>query len=213
MIDLDGGDAGWITAIATVLAAFAAIVALLMQGKWTQRALGADVYYKLEEKFFHTELMRGLRRKAARELLEYEEQGSEKKYEAFDDLADFFDFVGVLVRRRILDREMAWSSFYRRAYAFWSKAEDLGIVEDAWNNAPQRWNEYKFMVEELAKLHAKFYGKDDGKLTKEQREWLLKQESKLPVILSETAARTGLSPPTRAFNRCGNDRRQHHRGI
>ena len=165
-----------VQAWATSIAVLVAVVAVWFEARSSRRAMGAETYYQLEEKFFHTDLMRALRRRAATEL------ASGDSFDAFDDLADFFDFVGILVRRRVLDEEMAWSSFYRRAAAFWDEGLAKKVIERARKCQPLRWNEYEYLVRRLERVHARKGKLETGPLPTEERSVLLAQERRLPTI-------------------------------
>jgi hypothetical protein len=108
-------------------------------------------------------------------------------FDAFDDLGDFFDFIGILVRRGALDVEMAHSSYYRRATAFWHMGEKRQAVHKAKEGKTSRWDEFEYLVGTLEKLQEKSdkaanRPTQSGMLNEEQIKILLEQERKLPSI-------------------------------
>src|SRR5215471_12548728 len=134
-----------ITAFAALGSAIIGIIVATITYRQVRRTTGAATYFQLEERFYHTDLMRGLRRRAAIELL----SPANAVFNAYDDLGDFFDFIGTLVRRRALDKEMARSSYYRRAAAFWHKGDERGAVKMAKKGKPTRWDDFLYLVETL----------------------------------------------------------------
>jgi hypothetical protein len=169
---------------ATAIAALTAVAAVILESRASRRTLGAETYRQLEEKFFHTALMRKLRRRAAEELrtTSAENGPPDQRCDAFCDLADFFDHIGILLRRGVLDDEMAWSSFYRRAASFWDAGNIHGILGKARDRQPLRWNEYEYLLRKLERVHARKTRSFSGCLTTEEREAVLAQELELPEI-------------------------------
>jgi hypothetical protein len=166
-----------VSKLGVIVALFSAALALYGHNQ-TRKKSSADTYFRLEEKFYHTDLMRGLRRAAANELVP---EGN--KYRAFFELGDFFDFVGIMLRQGAIDIEMAHSSFYRRATAFWRKGEECGAIAQAIEEShPKRWDEFKYLVEELERRQAEKDGAGDGRLSPELMNNALSQEKHLPSL-------------------------------
>jgi hypothetical protein len=167
-----------LAAVFTPIAVFSLIVAVLTL-RHTFKKSSAETYFRLEEKFYHTDLMRGLRRAAADELI-----AGSGPYDAFDDLGDFFDFVGIMLRQGAIDVEMAHSSFYRRATAFWRMGKKREALPRGHRN---RWDEFEYLVVTLERQQAKKDKKanrasEGGKLADPEIEKLLKQEQNLPSL-------------------------------
>jgi hypothetical protein len=55
--------------VATALAALGSAIAAIVTIMQLRRRSGAETYFRLEDKFYHTDLMRGLRRAAANESI------------------------------------------------------------------------------------------------------------------------------------------------
>jgi hypothetical protein len=159
----------------TPTAAVSATVALIALIQ-TRKKSSAETYFRIEEKFYHTDLMRNLRKEAADDLL----NGSDKS-DAFDELGDFFDFVGIMLKQGALEVEMAHSSFYRRATAFWHMGKDKGA-----RGHRNRWDEFEYLVNTLERHQAikdAAAGRNtEGKLDDGENDTLLKQERKLPSL-------------------------------
>ena len=90
----------------------------------TSQATSAEIFVRLEERFYRTPRMREIRRRAASELLSCIYPCS-----AFNELAGFFDLVGIFTRQGVLDEWMVLSSYYRNASAFWRGAQKCGFIE------------------------------------------------------------------------------------
>lgn len=88
-------------------AAFAALIVAFvnwLQLRHSRFALGVDIILKLDA-LFDAENMRAARRKAA-SALKNGTDGTE-----LEPVLDFFETVGLLVRRRAIDKEIAWNYF------------------------------------------------------------------------------------------------------
>jgi hypothetical protein len=165
----------------------------------------AETYFKLEEKFYHTDQMRGLRRAAADELLVWVHSAhvnrgrpSLNNFVAFDELGDFFDFIGILVRRGALDKEMAHSSYYRRATTFWHIGKKAGYVQEI-RKEVVRWNEFEYLVDVLEKHQecATNNAAQGGRLCEDDMIKLLEKERTLLSIERWAALPSGPNLPLR----------------
>jgi hypothetical protein len=170
-----------ISAVAAALSALAALFTVkftFSQVSELRRTMGAETFLRLEEKFYYTNLMRGWRRQAVLEL------SSGDSFDAFDELGNFFDSVGLLLRQGILDEEMAASSYRRRASAFWDEACEVGLINNVRKIYPVRWDDFEYLVRRLEKFHKKKYNRS-GKLTASERANILAQEKALPTLEAE----------------------------
>lgn len=94
------------TAIATIAALVA--VGIAARQLWLFRvSLGVDVILRLEKQFDENDMCEK-RRRAARALQ------SGTSVEDVEPVLDFFETVGLLLRRRVVDKEVVWNSF-----AYW----------------------------------------------------------------------------------------------
>jgi hypothetical protein len=162
--------AGIITALAAIITALAAY----RQITEAHRSAGANLYYQLENQFYHSNLMRDLRKRAAIELC-----STDETFDAFDDLGDFFDFIGTVVKAKALSEPMAWSSYYRRATAFWHRGLERGAIAKARKGEPNRWDDFEYLVRRLEGMQARKKRGSTGKLTEEQINILFEQERRL----------------------------------
>jgi len=167
-----------VTAFAALGSAIIGIIVATITYRQVRRTTGAGTYFQLEERFYHTDLMRGLRRRAAIELL----SPANAVFNAYDDLGDFFDFIGTLVKSGVLDEKMAGSSYYRRATAFWHMGLKRGAIAKARKGKPTRWDDFEYLVNTVERLVARKDKGSKGKLTDDQINILLEQERNLPTM-------------------------------
>lgn len=97
------GIADTLAAWGAVAAALIAAVALLVESRRSRFALGVELLLKMDERFSSPEMI-GLRRKAAVSL-------QAKAYDDVEEILDFFEMIGLLVRKGALDEEMVWNTF------------------------------------------------------------------------------------------------------
>jgi hypothetical protein len=94
----------WLAIVAAITALVAVVVAW-RQLRLFQFAHGVDLLFDLERRFFETPKMQIARRVAAESL---KQKASSPEVEP---VLDFFETLGILVRRHAIDAELAWSSF------------------------------------------------------------------------------------------------------
>jgi len=84
------------------------IVVLWIQIRRARFAQSVDLILKLEQRFFESENMIEVRRKAAGAL----RTNRSSPASDVDDVLDFFETLGLLARKKALDKEMIWNTFY-----------------------------------------------------------------------------------------------------
>jgi hypothetical protein len=184
-----GSAIGGLGALLAAIAAIVLVGTTRRQVTEVHQTLGAQTYCQLEDKFYHSDLMRRLRSGAAAELLSPEN----KTFDAYDDLGDFFDFIGTLLRLGVLDEDMTWNSYYRRATAFWDKGWEREVIQEMVRKGnPHRWDDFKYLVDVLEGFQKKKRRTGSGKLAPDAREALLAQERKLLPVAKMGGA---LLPP------------------
>ncbi len=129
--------ASWIEAVGAIIgavgtgAAFFAALWAIKHGReqshtaleQSRVAVAADLVFRADEKFGR---MRKERQEAAECLLAFKNNSEDDRA---DEVMDFFDTVGLLIRRKILDEETAWSLFYWWAVGYWEAAQKCDYVE------------------------------------------------------------------------------------
>ena len=100
-------------AIGAIIAAVAAVIAIWMQNKSFKANLTADLAMRLEDRFASEEY-KEIRSRAARALKNHIDE------EEAEDAFDFFETVGLLVRRKALDAEVVHSLFFHWINVYWT---------------------------------------------------------------------------------------------
>lgn len=131
-------DWNLLSAWAALITAVAAIVALWLQGRWTRFSVSLDLLLRSEDQFRNNEKMLEKRRKAAQALLKGE------IVTELDDVLDFFELVGLLMRRGALDEEMVWYSFYTRAIGYWTSAQKY--ISDVRSKDKTIWMDFEYLI-------------------------------------------------------------------
>jgi hypothetical protein len=159
MVSIDWPSVALITALSTWVLAVGTLLILLWQTRQTQVLNGANAVMNLRDKFDSTR-MRAVRRHISERLLK----------QAHEDIASievvtFFELVGTLTHRKVLDEELVWEAFGSWVTSYWwalrnpsdwvgRLRKDLGdplvFHEFEWLDARIRRRD----AHELAKLHA-----------------------------------------------------------
>jgi hypothetical protein len=100
-----------------------------------------------------------------------------------DDVLDFFETVGVLVHRQVLDPELAWDAYYWPLAHYWAASETYRqTVREA--EGSTTWQELDTLVHDLTAIEARKRGAAPGAPsivpTPAQTKAFLKDESELP---------------------------------
>lgn len=129
------------TAVAAV-SALAAALAVVYQTYIYRFSLGVDLTLKLDERFEGKEFQ-GKRAKAARAL---RQENRSIKADA-EDVLDFFETLGFLVRRKALDKELVWNTFFYVFYGYCLYAKSH--IEAQTEKYPPRYNDLRWLKPRL----------------------------------------------------------------
>src|SRR5438067_815118 len=98
--------------------------------------VAAEWLFKLDE-HFDSGPFRSKRRMSAIAL-------KGKKYEpVLEDIWDFFDTMGLLLRKGALDEEMIWSRFFYWINGYWKTSKDL--LEERRGSETQIWGDFEYV--------------------------------------------------------------------
>ncbi|HEY9167802.1 MAG TPA: hypothetical protein VIS48_16735 [Candidatus Kryptonia bacterium] len=155
-----------------LLGVIIAILSLRSQIKRSKFTQSVDLLLKLEDRFTSSQQMVSARRNAAKSL----QKGGDSEA---DDVFDFFETVGMLVRKKALDEEMVWNTFFYWLHHYWVASENYVASQRA--DDPTTWEEFAFLNHcitqvEKRKTHC---SDDDLKLSKEDIASFLEEESQL----------------------------------
>jgi hypothetical protein len=103
------------------------------------------------------------RREAARDLLDLMAKAgaakmdaiSNNNHSAFIEVAGFFDYVGTLVRFDIIDKDLVYSRFYRKCFAFWQAGREIVDSRRSAHGNESRpiWNDFEELAESMRDMH------------------------------------------------------------
>ena len=93
-----------IALLVTSIAVIVSIVALILQLRRSKFALSVELLQKLDERFNCPDFYK--KRKAAIESIK------SKTFSDIHEILDFFETIGLLLKRGAVDKEMVWSTFY-----------------------------------------------------------------------------------------------------
>jgi hypothetical protein len=128
-----------IVAWASVAAALTAMAAVIVGSRSARFSLGMDLLIKLDDRF-QAPAMQRQRRTSALALLAGRPAESE-------DVLDFFEMIGMLVRRRTLDSHLVWHIFFHWINGYVSAAsEHIATVR---NSNPTIWQDLTYLRRKL----------------------------------------------------------------
>lgn len=110
--------------IATVATVIVALYAIRQQSKDTHFSLGVQILREYEKEF-NSEEMKRSRAALAKEYLKIRSGTSlDEKFEVYSDPIDFFEAVGILLKRRALDIELVEAYFSYWFTRYWQIVEE-----------------------------------------------------------------------------------------
>jgi hypothetical protein len=144
-------DFNSITASAAAIAAIASLVALILtyfQLKQFRFAHGVDLIFDLDHQFQAPELLNA-RRLSATALQDH------SSTEEIDTVLDFFETLGILVRRNAVDDELAWNYFSHWVLRYAALTKDH--IEDRRKAESDEtyWQDVEFLIERFTKIEKK----------------------------------------------------------
>jgi hypothetical protein len=130
------------------IAALVALILTLFQLKQFRFAHGVDLIFDLDRQFQTPDLLNA-RRLSATALHNHEST------EEIDNILDFFETVGILVRRNAVDAEIAWSYFSYWVLRYADLTKDH--IEDRRKAELDEtyWQEFDLLVNRLTKIEIK----------------------------------------------------------
>ncbi len=162
-----------IVAIVSSLAAAAAGIGALWQAYLLRFSLKVQALFLLDQRF-NDPAFRKIRAGAARLLqagVRPEQPGGD-----IDEVLDFLDTVGLLVKRRTLDKEMVWHTFFYWVHGYCGAAHHY--IDDERHKNPLVWNYLSGLYDTVVALENK-KGKGLGVLSQETVSTFLNGEARL----------------------------------
>lgn len=140
-VSLDYQTIGVLTA---VIAAVTAMSKLLIDALSQRRVHNAETTLKILDEF-HGQRIRNARRRATEAIQQPDTEQTP------DDLLDFFDTVGMLLKRRALDDQMLWSILNYWVSRYWCACERYIRQKQQADKA--LWEDFEYLRIRLAKVH------------------------------------------------------------
>ena len=166
--------AALIAAWAAVVAALAACVSLWLQTHNSRFALGVDLLFKMDDRF-NSPSMVAKRKLAAAALLKNE------NLENAEDVWDFFETLELLIRRKALDREMVWHTFFYWIDGYWN-ASRLHIAAEQ-EEHPTVWADFRNLYRRVLATEERELAKKGGRYKEPDTAEFLKEEMEIPATL------------------------------
>jgi hypothetical protein len=133
--------------VAALSAAVAALVAAFQL--WQFRfAHGVDLIFNLEDRFDAPDLVNA--RKLAAKALQ-----NHSSTEEIDTILDYFETLGILVRRHVVDDELAWNSFSHWVLRYAVLTKDHIEARRKTESDDTYWKDFEFLVKRLTKIEKK----------------------------------------------------------
>jgi hypothetical protein len=173
-------DAWSVMDISTVVMAAAAVATaaiVFRQLRLIRLTLGVGSMLRLDEAW---ESLSSTRRYAAKQLLD-RAPGSD-----VDKILDFFDTIALLTRRKVLDEELAWPTFYWPAANYWSASQDyVRTVQRAEGGAT--WQDLQRLIPRLQATEARKSTRPQAEISpsEEQTKTFLNEEANIQPPFSE----------------------------
>ena len=159
-----------LSVLGTVVLALTAIIALHRESKANRMALGVDALLKLQEQFDGTRMIEA-RKKAATALRDRAASNDP------DDVLDFFESIALLTRKRVLDEEFVWHTFYHWLHGYCWAARDYIIQKQ--QERYEVWRDLCWLHPRLVLLENKRQGRrksDPDPLTEQELEQFFRDE-------------------------------------
>jgi hypothetical protein len=157
---------------ATLISLLVAIISLIMQSRSTKFTTDINVLLELEN-IFNGKLMLETRKKASRALL------SHKKLQDVEGVLDFFETIGLLVRKGAVDHEMVNNEFSDYAYCYWIASQEY--IKQIRSKDPNYWINYDGLIKIMNKVNDQTYNNSSYLPSKDDINELLLVESKRVV--------------------------------
>lgn len=176
-----------ITAIAALATSLVAIYAVWAENRRARFSQGIDLLMRLNERFDGQDL-KAYRRVAAKYLNEprrgvpansdSESEQLEKQLEdegslALDHVLDFFQYMGVLTRKKVIDVDLAWDQYFYFLNSYYVLARDyVAQCRQAW---PDAWEDVDWLHQRLSRVESK----------RSRRPYLLPDKERLDQFLND----------------------------
>ena len=141
--------------ITAVFVAICGLVGIAIQIHRSRFSLSVELTLKLEDKF-NSQSFRKVRAAAAKSI-------KSGKYHEAEDLFDFFETIGLLVRRKALNKEMVWHTFFHWVHGYWLMSS--AYISDMRKANPSTYRDFALLNQQLYDLEKRENISGDSELT------------------------------------------------
>jgi hypothetical protein len=139
--------------MATWVAVFGTLAAVGIQFIYTRRALTADVFSRLNERW-DSPAMRGRRKALAEALLAG--KATDVPPNLIEDVIDFFEDLGVMVRKKWVDSDSVWGSFCTAIRHYWKACGETYVTDLRQEHRDNTFfDQFEFLTREMDKVELK----------------------------------------------------------
>ena len=147
-------DYNAVSAYAAVAASLIAVAALLVESRRSRFSTGLDAMMKLDDTW-SSDRMRQTRKAAAQAL-------RDGPSDQIDDVLDFFEFLGYLVRRRAVDEFLVWHSYFYWFHRYRTLAAGYSATQQ--QRDPSDWVDMLALHKKLVDIEKRESGYSDAGL-------------------------------------------------
>lgn len=140
-----------VPALSAAFAAFCSLVALIftyIQLRQLRFAHEVDLIFEFERRFEAPEML-DARRLAAKALQ------NRTSTQEIDTVLDFFETLGILVRRHAVDEELAWNAFSYWVLRYAALMRDHIAARRKSESDDTYWKEFEILVQSLTRVETK----------------------------------------------------------
>lgn len=171
-------DSNIISSIAAIITAFAAVAAFWWQGHLNRINMNFEYLWRLDEQFANNDKMLKKRKKIACALLE-------KRYiSEIDDILDFFETIGLLIERGVLDKRLISDRFNYWAVRYWLVSSSYILEKRRSAYSPHLWIRFEKWSREMLLMNNPFLFHESEEMIRKIQEHLdefLFEESNLEL--------------------------------
>lgn len=106
--------------------------------------MNVELVMRLDERFNGPDMMKK-RQKAAQAIVDKSKQNRD-----LDDVLDFFETTGLLLKKGALEREMVWNTFYYWITGYYQSA--VSYISSQAEGDPETYAELKYLYDEMISI-------------------------------------------------------------
>jgi len=140
--------------IISALVAAAGFIGLAIQIHRSRASFRVELILKLDDRF-NSKDFRQLRIKAVKSILK-------NNFKDTEEIFDFFETVGLLLRKGTLDKEMVWNTFFYWIHHYWIIGSEY--ITDQRRDDPTTWEDFNYLHEQVIKVEKRRTKASDSEL-------------------------------------------------